>query len=84
MIEIKAHKAHPSYGLGGITSPWKPISDEMMKGVQLAAYICRMYGDGDIWSETILSGGEQVRALWWMEYEKRINDSLAKDCAVIV
>lgn len=67
----RTHKAQPSYGQEGITIPWKPISDEMRKGLELAAYICRMYTNGDVWAEAIESHGEQVRGRWWMEKEKR-------------
>jgi hypothetical protein len=66
-----AHKQQPSYGLGGITTPWNPVSEEMKKGLELAAYICRMYGEGEVWAETILSYGEQVRGRWWMEKEQK-------------
>ena len=65
------HKEQPSYGQDGILSPWEPLSDEMKKGLELAAYICRMYGDGERWAEGILSHGEQVRARWWMEHEAK-------------
>lgn len=56
----------PSYGQDGLEEPWKPHSDEFQKGLNLAAYICRMYCDGEIWAETILSKGEQIRGKWWM------------------
>lgn len=65
------HREHPSYGKEGITSPWEPLSAEMQEGLELAAYICSMYIDGDQWAESILSKGEQIRARWWMEYESR-------------
>ena len=65
---VKAHKAQPAYD----GSPaWDPISEEMQKGLELAAYICGMYGDGDVWAETILNPGEQVRGRWWMEAERQ-------------
>lgn len=64
-------KEQPSYGLGGITKPWDPVSEEMQRGLELAAYICRMYGDGEAFAEAILSRGEQIRGRWWMEHEKR-------------
>jgi hypothetical protein len=64
------YKEQPSYGQNGITVPWEPMSLEMIKGLELAAYICRMYGEGGAWAEIILSGGEQTRGRWWMEYEK--------------
>lgn len=67
----RLHKPQPSYGQEGITTPWEPISDEMRKGIELAAYICRMYTAGDVWAEAIESHGEQVRGRWFMEYEKR-------------
>lgn len=65
------HKAQPSYGQDGITSPWEPLPDEVKIGLELAAYICRMYGDGERWAEIILSHGEQVRARWWMGHERK-------------
>lgn len=71
----QAHRSQPSYGQYGITEPWQPISEEMQKGLELAAYICRMFGEGGIWSETILCHGEQVRGRWWMEYERRNEDA---------
>ena len=74
MTSELVHKAQPAYGQYGITSPWDPLSDDMMKGVQLAAYICRMYGEGERWAEVILSHGEQVRGRWWMEYEKLVEE----------
>jgi hypothetical protein len=80
------HKQQPSYGQDGITRPWEPISEEMQKGLELAAYICRMFGEGEIWAEGILCKGEQIRAMWWMEYERKngslddgSNDSNLKD-----
>lgn len=71
------HKEQPSYGLGGITKPWEPISDEMQKGLELAAYICRMYGNGESFAEAILSKGEQTRGMWWMEYDEKIKTEVA-------
>lgn len=65
------HKEQPSYELDGITQPWEPVSEEMQKGLELAAYICRMYVDGAPWAEVILSGAEQIRGRWWMEYERK-------------
>ncbi len=65
------HKEQPSYGMGGIISPWEPMSDEMKKGLELAAYICRMYGEGERWAEVILLPGEQVRGRWWMAYDAK-------------
>ena len=65
------HKAQPCLNQNGITEPWQPMSTEMLKGLKLAAYICRMYGDGAVWAETIESHGEQVRGRWWMEAERR-------------
>ena len=62
------HKEQPRYYL------YEPISDEMQKGLELAAAICRMYGEGEIWASVILCRGEQIRASWWMEYEKRSQD----------
>lgn len=70
----KFHKTQPSYGLDGITEPWEPISAEMQKGLDLAAYICRMYGAGEVWAEAILCRGEQIRGRWWMEYEQRATE----------
>lgn len=64
------HKAQPSYMQDGITKPWGPISDEMKKGLELAAYICNMYGEGAPFAEAILCKGEQIRGMWWMEKEK--------------
>ena len=55
----KPHKAQPAYD--STSSAWDPISDDMQKGLELAAYICWMYDDGDVWAEVILSHGEQVR-----------------------
>ena len=66
----KLYKEQPSYGQDGITKPWEPISEEMQKGLELAAYICNMYGEGDSFAEAILSKGEQIRGMWWMEKEK--------------
>ena len=66
------HKAHPAFEQHGITTPWKPLPDEVKRGLQLAAYICRMYGAGETWAEVILDEGEQIRGLWWMEYEKLV------------
>ena len=63
------HKVQPYYGQDGITKPWEPLSEEMQRGLQLAAYICRMYGSGEEFAQAILSKGEQVRAMWWMEKE---------------
>ncbi len=68
---MKRHKEQPSYGQDGITEPWEPMSDDMVKGLELAAYICQMYGEGDIFAEAILCHGEQVRGRWWMEVERR-------------
>lgn len=65
------HREQPSYGLGGITEPWEPMSEDMKKGLELAAYICRMYGQGEPFAEAILCHGEQVRGRWWMAYEKQ-------------
>jgi hypothetical protein len=69
----RPYKEQPSYGKDGITSPWNPMSKGMQKGLELAAYICRMYGDGDQWADMILNYGEQVRARWWMEKEKKFD-----------
>lgn len=66
---MTSHKSQPSYGQDGITKPWEPISEEMQKGLELAAYICRMYGEGEVWADIILSKGEQIRGMWWMEKE---------------
>lgn len=63
---MKLYKQQPSYGQDGIIEPWKPISAEMQKGLELAAYICRMYGDGEPFAEAILSRSEQIRGMWWM------------------
>lgn len=68
---MKLHLPQPIYGEQGITEPWEPMSDKMVKGLELAAYICRMYTDGEAWAEIILSHGEQVRGRWWMAYERR-------------
>ena len=65
----KEHKAQPRYAQDGITKPWEPISNEMKKGLELAAYICNMYGDGEPFAEAILTKGEQIRGMWWMEKE---------------
>ena len=73
------HKRAPPYGEGGITSAWEPLSDEMMNGIKLAAFICRMYGEGERWAEVILSHGEQVRGLWWMEHERLEAERLQKE-----
>jgi hypothetical protein len=72
------HKAQPSYGYGqdDITEPWEPLSEEMKSGLELAAYICRMYGEGEVWADTILCHGEQVRGRWWMEYERQQKEKL--------
>jgi hypothetical protein len=67
----KLHKKQPSFGQDGITTPWDELSPEVQKGLQLAAYIVRMYGDGELWADVILSRGEQERARWWMEHESR-------------
>lgn len=67
---VAVHRPQPAYGEGGITSPWAPLSDEMKKGLELAASICRLYGDGERWAEVILSKGEQVRARWWAEHKR--------------
>jgi hypothetical protein len=69
--ENRLHKSQPSYAQDGIAHPWEPISDEMQKGLALAAYICRMYGEGDVWAETIESRGEQIRGMWWMAHEAK-------------
>lgn len=42
------------------------LTPDMIKGLELAAYICRMYADGNRWAEAILSKGDQDRALFWM------------------
>ena len=70
-LEPKTHKEIPAFEQGDIKEPWQPISDEMQKGLELAAYICNMYTDGDPWSEVILSKSEQIRGRWWMEHERR-------------
>jgi hypothetical protein len=67
----RPYKEQPSFGRDGIFSPWDPMSEEMKKGLELAAYICRMHGNGDSFAEAILSHSEQVRARWWMEKEKQ-------------
>ena len=66
------HFPQPSYGQDGITEPWEPISEEMQKGLELAAYICRMYKDGEQWADAILSPGEQIRGRWWMECKDKL------------
>ena len=68
------HKEQPPFECAGITKPWEPISEEMQTGLDLAAYICRMYGTGEPFAEAILSRGEQIRGMWWMEYERRLAD----------
>ena len=71
MNHLILHKCQPSYGQDGITEPWQPMSDEMKAGLELAAYICRMYSQGEAWSDSIMCHGEQVRGRWWMEHERR-------------
>ena len=63
------HKPQPSYGQDGNFKPWEPISNEMRKGLELAAYICRMYGEGEPFAEAILHRGEQIRGMWHMMNE---------------
>lgn len=64
------HKAQPSMfdiaNVGGIDE----LTAEQKEGLAIAAYICRMYGAGETWAETIESRGEQTRALYWMKKEK--------------
>lgn len=69
------HKAQPYYRQDGITEPWEPLSEDMRKGLELAAYICRMYRDGGIWADTILSPGEQVRGRFHMIKDARAKTS---------
>ena len=61
------NKPKPSYA--EMPELWDPPSAEMQKGLELAAYICRMYRDGDRWAEAILSRAEQVRARFHMAME---------------
>jgi hypothetical protein len=78
-VSYKPHRKQPHYGQDGITSPWEPLSDEMMRGIELAAYICRMYGGGETWAQAILCHGERVRARWWMEFEERARSACADE-----
>ena len=62
-METKEHKAQPSADL---LVNLKPLNPGELQGIKIAAYICRMYGDGGRWAEAIESYGEQQRARYWM------------------
>ncbi len=68
---MNEHKPQPSYGQNGITSPWGELSPDTKKGLEIAAYICRMYGEGETFAKAILCRGEQISALWHMENERQ-------------
>lgn len=61
------HLAQPSMfnidQIGGLP----PLTKGQMEGISIAAFICRMYGAGETWSEVIELHGEQQRARYWMK-----------------
>lgn len=73
------HKELPAIYQDGIVL--EPLSDDMKKGLELAAFICRMYGDGKVWAETILHYGEQQRARWWIVKQQRDRESRERQIA---
>lgn len=68
---MKLHKEQPSLydinKIGGIPE----LTKEQKEGIEIAAYICRMYSAGEIFAEAIESHGEQIRALYWMKVENK-------------
>jgi hypothetical protein len=71
-VPSKPHEPQPSTRdleqLGGY---FPELTKEQKEGIAIAAYICRMYGEGEVWAEAIESYGEQQRARHWM-MRKRI------------
>jgi hypothetical protein len=53
--------------IGGVPE----LNEDMKRGIAIAAWICRSYGEGQLWAETIESYGEQVRAMYWMKKENK-------------
>lgn len=51
----------------GKPEAWDELSAEMQRGLELAAAICLMYGDGERWADAILSRAEQIRAKFYAE-----------------
>lgn len=66
---MKLHKPQPSQydiaSVGGLPE----LTKEQKEGIAIAAYICRMYGDGERWTEVIELHGEQQRARFHMAKE---------------
>lgn len=64
---MKNHLQQPSIKdieeIGGLVD----LTDEQCEGLKIAAFICRMYGQGDAFAEAIESHGEQQRARYWMK-----------------
>ncbi len=50
---------------GGYRKAWNKLPKKTQEGLELAADICRMYGDGERWADAILSKGEQIRAQFY-------------------
>lgn len=68
--EKKLHKPQPSMADIETINGLPPLTKEQKEGIAIAAYICRMYGNGNIWAETIETHGEQQRARYWMKKEE--------------
>lgn len=51
----------------GKPETWDEPSPEMQRGLELAAAICLLYGDGQRWADAILSRGEQIRARFYAD-----------------
>jgi len=47
----------------------KPLNKDELNGIKIAAFICRMYCDGEKWASVIELYGEQQRARYYMAKE---------------